>query len=92
MLVNPRESERQRRAQPTRRRVCVCVCVYTRMYACARQRSPLSRRDCRAAPARVNANRNANESAPINACLISYSAASGRGKGMEVGWRERRER
>lgn len=61
---------------------CVCACVHTHEHA---QRSPLSCRDCRAAPARVNANRNANESAPINACLISYSAASGRGKGKEVG-------
>lgn len=61
------------------------MCVYTHVNTHARQRSPLSCRDCRAAPARVNANKNANESAPINACLISYSAASGRGKVMEVG-------
>lgn len=58
--------------------MCVRACVYTRVSA------PLSCRDRGAAPARVNANRNANESAPINACLISYSAASGRGKPMGV--------
>lgn len=60
----------------------VHACTHTNTHAS--QRSPLSCRDCRAAPPRVNANRNANESAPINACLISYSAASGRGKAMEV--------